>query len=54
MAKEKDTAKKAAAKKAAAKKATPSKKEVKGIAKELKKASRHPGGLRGYLGLPPR
>lgn len=53
MAKEKDTAKKAAAKKAAAKKA-PSKKEVKGIAKELKKASRHPGGLRGYLGLPPR
>jgi len=53
MAKDKDTAKKAAAKKAAAKKA-PSKKEVKGIAKELKKASRHPGGLRGYLGLPPR
>ena len=48
MAKDKDTAKKAAAKKA------PSKKEVKGIAKELKKASRHPGGLRGYLGLPPR
>lgn len=41
MAKEKDPKKKV------------DKKEVKKITKALKAASKHPGGLRGALGLPP-